>query len=132
MTFNTRYHLPAILWAAVILVLTSIPRLSLPDINVSLEDKVAHLTVYFVLAFLTLRAIVANFPEIQAKHVKLVLLMTVSFAIFDELHQIPIPGRYGEWGDLLADVLGIVLAVLLYRLVFPLLVKKNKREDSYA
>ena len=42
----------------------------------------------------------------------------------DEFHQTFIPTREGSLGDVLLDVLGIVLAILLFRLVSPFLKSK--------
>jgi VanZ family protein len=39
--------------------------------------------------------------------------------VLDELHQSFIPNRQGSIGDIILDILGIVLTILLFRRAFP-------------
>jgi len=87
-----RWTLPAIFWSLVILFLTSYPQITLPDIGISYEDKLGHLGIYFIFSFLLSRAFVRG-EIVRLKHgVGKAILIGVLFAIFDEIHQIPIPG----------------------------------------
>ena len=47
------WQLPAWLWGLLIFVLTSLPKLSPPSLGFELEDKLYHLIVYAVWAFLS-------------------------------------------------------------------------------
>ena len=51
-----RNQLPAILYMVLIFIMSSIPRLSLPDVGLRWEDKFVHLVEYLALSFLLARA----------------------------------------------------------------------------
>ena len=73
-------------------------------------DKVAHFSVYGLLATLLVR--LGRGP----RAVWLALLATSLYGASDEWHQYFVPGRSCELGDWLADTTGGALAVALYRL----------------
>ena len=98
-------------WAAVILTLTSIPKLQSP-IDDSLNfDKLAHSFVYLVFAWLFMRM---HGSAADRKTIRKLILLAVLVPIFDELHQIPIPGRSFSWWDILADMIGFWIIILIY------------------
>jgi len=104
-----RWKLPAILYALFILFLTSYPKLETPDLGIDWADKVYHFGAYFLFGFLLARAFSENSREKAAAVIYRSILFGILFAIFDEIHQIYIPGRYGDVTDAVADILGIVL-----------------------
>ena len=75
--------------------------------------KNAHFFVYFVLAILTMNA----FKRCGLKKGKLILSV-ISFclliAVLDEIHQLYVPGRYGSIFDVVIDVMGSLLGILIY------------------
>jgi VanZ family protein len=86
---------------------------SLPDIiNI---DKALHALVYTILG---LAAFLALSPSLQQRHPLLssgaVVLFCLLYGITDEFHQSFIPGRCSSGGDLIADTLGGVLAVIVW------------------
>jgi len=72
-------------------------------------DKLAHMTIFFVLALLIALGFV----------LPIWLIVGISFVvgIADELHQIWLPGRSADMMDWLCDAGGVLLAVLVLRLV---------------
>lgn len=91
-------------WAAVILVLTSIPVPSTPVDDVRGIDKLVHAVLYGVLGFLVTRASwerARAWPAVAAA-----LLGVLVFAALDEWHQAFVPGRSTDLLDLAADALG--------------------------
>ncbi|MDA3814264.1 MAG: VanZ family protein [Candidatus Cloacimonetes bacterium] len=104
------YKIAFYIWTGILFTLTSIPKLQSP-INDSLNvDKLAHFMVYMIFAYLFMKM----FDEKQfIKKLKLLSVLAVIIPIFDELHQIPIPGRSFSYNDILADFLGF-LAVIIY------------------
>jgi VanZ family protein len=93
---------PPFIWAAVILVATSIPQPRFPDLPGI--DKVGHLGMYAVLAVLMVRALVkANHP---LRTFLIVLGLASLFGAADEWHQQFIPGRTTDPRDWLADTFG--------------------------
>lgn len=81
-------------------------------------DKVAHAAVFGVLAVLlalSLRgAHVLHGRKALGLHHSLALaaLLAVMVAGADEIHQLWLPGRMAGWSDWLADVAGVVLALV--------------------
>ncbi len=113
---SARRWVPPLLWAAVILVLTSIPGAQLPSTNVHDADKLVHLTMYGVLGWLCARAI---WTRERVTRSLLLLLAAVSlFGAVDEWHQQFIPGRSMELLDWMSDTAGAgagLLAMALAR-----------------
>lgn len=108
--------IPAIVWAGVILVLTSWPNPQLP-FSVSGLDKVVHFSMYGILGFLVGRAL----P--RQRILSALVAAAVGLAVFgalDEWHQRFIPGRSADVRDWLADVTGMVLGLLLAHLLLSL------------
>jgi VanZ family protein len=108
-----RSYLPAVIWAVLILAVSSIPDLSAPGLGFSVTDKIAHFVEYFILGFLTARAI-STFVMEPLKIFWISSTITSGFGILDELHQLLIPGRTTEGLDMAADILGSVLAAALF------------------
>ncbi len=105
------YWLPALLWAAVILVGTSLPRVPGPDIEGG--DRVAHLLAYGVLGALLMRA----YRWCQGLSCRRAALMTILvgglYAALDELHQAPLPHRTASVHDFAADLAGLAIGAAL-------------------
>ncbi len=77
--------------------------------------KAAHVSEYAVLAVLLYRAFVHTvFQSRRALSAGLVLLSCAAYAASDELHQSFVPSRTASLRDVMIDVCGATLAVLLY------------------
>lgn len=76
--------------------------------------KNAHFIAYFILAVLMLLALLQSAVP---KPVNLALLFCLLFAISDEFHQLFVPGRSGQFRDVLIDGAGALLGVLVTALV---------------
>ena len=74
-------------------------------------DKLAHTCAYAVLGFLALRAFRGGVADLAPWPTLAALLLTVSYAGLDELHQSGVPGRDASGMDWLADTVGAALAV---------------------
>lgn len=108
---------PAIIWAIVILAVSSIPYLSPPSIGFKIEDKIAHFAEYLVLGIL----LAHGFSRLKPGIYRVFLLsagISGAFGILDELHQLLIPGRQTAGLDMLADVFGSICAAGLYVILF--------------
>jgi VanZ family protein len=111
-------YLPLGLYWILIFVLTSIPGSSIPKVLGGV-DKIKHFGAYFVLAFLLNFAlqIQNRYPLISKKSILFTFLITLFYGLFDEVHQIFIPGRYFDLWDLLADVVGSVVGIFLVKII---------------
>lgn len=111
-----KYHIPAILYAALILALSSIPDFGKSPIGILKFDKVIHLIEYAVFAALIFRSFSNISSRVKSKYVLYFSLLFVAlFAILDEMYQGLVPGRHSDIYDLLFDVLGATLVIVLLR-----------------
>src|SRR5699024_1041715 len=78
--------------------------------------KGAHLSAYFILGILTMFALEhkINCNRVQ---IGVSFLIGVFYAASDEVHQLFVPGRSGEIGDVGIDAMGVLLGVLIYALL---------------
>lgn len=106
------YHLPTILYAGLVVALSSIPYLKSPSLKFFTFDKVAHFLEYSVFAFLTFRSFSHLSGRINANRAFLLSILFLSlFALVDEFHQSFVPGRHADVADLLTDLLGAFLVI---------------------
>lgn len=94
-----RFQLPAVLWAAFLFTLSSIPQLPQPPKGLLSWDKLQHFGAYWVFGTLLVRA----FGGSSWKP----LTFGVLYGASDELHQYFVPGRDCSLYDFLADALGV-------------------------
>ncbi len=113
------YKLPPILFACLILLLSSLPNAHAPSFDIRNIDKFYHGLEYFVFGLLIFRA----FPDLHGSHRRVVLYLLLfafglAYAAIDETVQWFVPNRDSSIGDWLADVIGYTLAglsMILYR-----------------
>ena len=107
---NVRRWRPPLVWAGVILFLTSIPNPPVPR-ELASSDKLVHCAMYFGLGFLMARAL------LQESSVALAIAVTVTLGLviagLDEWHQQFIPGRSMDAADWRADAAGVALGVIV-------------------
>jgi VanZ family protein len=110
------YHLPVILYAALVIYISSIPNLNRPDIEILKYDKIIHFIEYAIFAILVFRSFSHIFSRQRLRLVVYSsLLFLVVFAFIDEFFQSHIPGRDSDIFDVLFDVLGgFLLIIILY------------------
>lgn len=76
--------------------------------------KVAHATVYFVLATILMFGFRKTFKLSFPKCCIIVLIICFAYSITDEYHQTFISGRTGQFSDCLIDTIGAGFSVLIY------------------
>lgn len=112
---NTAWHLinaysPPFLWAGLIFYLSA--QSVLPSFTEDMADfvfkKTAHVITYLILYILLFRAhrIVSPHTAHNSRWI-VPVLMTLGYAISDEIHQTYTPGRYGTLRDIGFDMLGV-------------------------
>ena len=101
---------------------------------VFLARKCAHLTEFAVLALLLWRA--RRQPQRQDprpwewSQAGFALLCTALYAASDELHQLFIPHREGQWQDVVIDTTGAVLGLLVLWLLWKYRKRRGNRGVS--
>lgn len=114
--FATRWG-PAIGWAVVILVATSVPSSALPRVDIIVADKVVHFSMYAVFGVLVARSL-DGIRSVKAFFAALAML--VVFGLLDEVHQSLVPGRSTDVLDWFADSLGALMGLLMGKFLLPL------------
>ena len=111
-----KYQFPVILWAVIILTVSSIPKIGVITQEWTRYDKVLHFAEYGVLGYLLTRAFFYqnNYSFIRKYALILSVIIGIVFAGFDEMHQKFIPGRFDSIWDFFADISGIILVQFLY------------------
>jgi|GEM_PF-476307 len=108
---------PPILYMALIFCLSGIPDLPHPRGPFWSMDKLHHMAAYFGLTLLVFRAS-ALWPIVTSPGAFVQSFVLASlYGITDECHQRFIPGRRCEMLDWIADVIGVLAALLIFFVV---------------
>lgn len=107
---------PLVLVMGAIFLLSHLPNTGLSEPLFPHIDKLAHLIAYATLAASLLYALPRTWHNKWhlARISLLVVLFCLLYGISDEWHQSFVPGRDASAGDVLADVLGACLAMVIY------------------
>ena len=110
------YWAPPVVWAGLIFLLSSQPGEAFPEITfVPNADKAVHVLEYAVLALLFARALFQYMWRTHRAPASIVCLIAcLAFAVLDEFHQVSVPNRSFEWGDLGANAVGVGVGLLVY------------------
>jgi VanZ family protein len=109
--------IPAIIWAALILILTLLPGKTIPGVPVWGIDKIAHLFLFAVLMYLALQGL--GNQGIVKKKIIILFLLCFSYGILIEILQNFIPGRSFSVYDITANTAGIAVGYLVQKLKTP-------------
>ncbi len=107
--------MPAIIFALIIFIQSSIANLKTPNLGFSWQDKLLHATAYFVLGYLLSRAFYYSSHAMLKRNAILIsIILGILYGASDEIHQYFIPGRSSEVADLAADAIGIILSQIFF------------------
>lgn len=98
---------PSVVWAALIFFASAQSAVPVPLQRGT--DKLAHFAVYAVFG-----ALLGYARDRQRLHWLGPLALGLLYAASDEWHQSLVPGRTAEWGDWVADALGVAAGLGLY------------------
>lgn len=73
-------------------------------------DKVVHTLAYGLMLMLA----VLSFPNIRQP---VLFGLVIMVGVMDEIHQVYLPGRFAGLDDLMADILGCCLALLIFKVI---------------
>lgn len=71
-----------------------------------------HFVIFFLFSFFLLMTIKGN-KKIEIKHILIVFIISLAYAISDEIHQSFIPGRDTSIKDILTDLTGSVTSMVM-------------------
>jgi VanZ family protein len=96
-----------------------LPTTSIPDVGIG--DKISHFLAYFGLSILVNLTFQFQdkYQKLKNKHHLFTIITVAVYGLFDELHQLLIPGRFCAFDDWVANILGGVTGIL-----FLILLKK--------
>ncbi|MBN2362039.1 MAG: VanZ family protein [Deltaproteobacteria bacterium] len=107
--------MPAIIYAAIIVALSSSSRPLPIELPFSGCDKLLHVAEYALLALLVRWPLSRMAPPV-ARHADAITAALVGlFGLSDELHQSLVPGREADSLDVLADCVGALFGIALWR-----------------
>lgn len=111
-----------LLFMAVIFILSSVPGeaegisfIFMNHLHPTLQNLL-HIPLYAILQILWLR----SFTRLGKKGFELIficLVITIGYGIFDEFHQMLVPGRYGSLEDIVLNIIGACLGIGLFLLL---------------
>jgi VanZ family protein len=126
---NLRYYAPAIVWALVVLLATSIPASSIPKvlrISINDLDKLIHFVMFAVLGVLLAFAFYKQ-PEKSYTHKNFIFLAVIVGVVFgmitEGVQHFFISSRSGEYLDLVANFFGTVFGTFLFKSISVMLEK---------
>ena len=86
--------------------------------------KLAHFSIYTIVGIL-LMGFVSTYEMEKIKKIYISIVMGITYAISDEIHQAFIPGRAAKLTDVIIDTMGVFLGIVIL-LIFMKLVYKRK------
>lgn len=99
-----------------IFIQSSIGSLKIPDFAFNFSDKILHFTVFGILGMLMARGLRnAKNRIVNDNYFLISLLICTLYGIFDEIHQYFVPGRHFSLWDWIADMLGVIILVWVYK-----------------
>lgn len=112
------YIIPAIIYACIIFILSSIPRDREEVYFVYNIDKLLHAVEYYIFGYLFMRVFVTSPAETLSRYAVLFTIgIGILYGISDEWHQSFVRGRCASVMDLMFDSVGVVGAALTFKLL---------------
>lgn len=97
--------------------------------------KLAHFSIYMLLGVFSYAAVLLSAEKLKRK-CPLAVIICISYAAVDEIHQLFVPGRTAKVTDVLIDGAGSIIGMLLLRaailcwIYFKNLIKNNKKSTE--
>lgn len=102
---------PALLYAAVIFIMSALPGGEIPEMPFRFGDKLVHALEYGLFGIFLYRAF--RFPSSHPNPLRMTLAFGILYAASDEIHQFFVPGRFCSVADFFADCAGLAFFAFL-------------------
>lgn len=109
----TAFRILSVVYALVVVAVSSWPFIKIPDLGVSWTDKIAHFSQYAVLACLVAGGWARRGGWSIWREQWRPMAFLILFAAADEFHQLWIPRRAASTFDWVADSLGVIVGFAL-------------------
>jgi len=116
-----KYYLPALIWSVVILVLSAKAGINLPEsiFDLIAMDKLGHFGVYAILTGVVLWGTGKNNIPLTSKiGLKAVVFSGVYGILMELMQYFFFPGRYFEYLDIIANIIGAICGFALYKFLY--------------
>ena len=121
-----KFHFPWQFVMIAIFTLSGVSNEDLPNLTFHIWDKFLHLIAFGVLGILIYRSFVhANWDLISKNATILSIILSIIYGASDEFHQFYVPGRFASFSDWIADMIGAIFFILLYRWIHLSLIKNQ-------
>ena len=113
------FRITLIIWTILMLTLSSLPDFQAPELFPKYSDKIVHLIEYGIWAtlFLLMLKQEDRINKLLGAFAA-VLIFGAILGVFDEVHQGFISGRSMDKFDFLADMIGISIAIIIFRIFY--------------
>lgn len=111
-----RYKFPAVAWALIIFVISSVPSSAMPKLSILAYDKAIHAIIFFIFGLLVYYALEPQHvvPTFYWQRSLVALVIVIAYGGLDEFHQHFVPGRTPDVYDALADAIGGVASAVAW------------------
>ena len=112
-----RYQFPAIAWAVIIYLISSVPGSKIPKFAHLINDKIIHASIFFIFGLLVYRSLEPRVKPETFNWTRLFISIgaVIIYGLSDEFHQGFVPGRTEDILDATADsVGGICSGIVVY------------------
>lgn len=106
--------IPTLFCSMGIFYFSSLPQAPFVMTTFQWQDKIFHFFAYFFYGATLALAVHDHVRKNAKKNILWILIIGCLYALSDEFHQSFVPGRTSEIGDIIADCLGICMAVMVY------------------
>jgi VanZ family protein len=119
-----RYYFSPLVWAGIILFLSSIPAKELPDLSFwkwLSFDKIAHAVLYSILSFQIMRSCIRQYANWNLRYYapRVAIAICIVYGAAIEIYQETVlTDRHGEWMDMISNVIGTIFGVWIFRMIF--------------
>ena len=117
MSLNKKYVFVAILYMLLIFALSSIPvdnSDGTRNLTIEVVGNFAHIPLFGLLAYLWMKTFLNKGVRFN-KALIYTMIITITYAAFDEFHQSFVPGRNASILDFMSDTLGCAVALFIYK-----------------
>ncbi len=101
------YNGPAIGFALLIFIMSSLPGHRLPPLGIDFSDKYIHALEFGLFGMFLYRAFL--YSDFFTRPYLMTILTGMPYAALDEFHQRYVPGRFSSIWDFAADAVGILI-----------------------
>ena len=110
-----RYQFPAIGWALMIFIVSSVPAKYIPSYKIFHYDKLFHISLFLIFGVLVYYALepYSHKNSFSWARILFSISVVILYGVLDEIHQGYVPGRTIDMWDAIADTIGGVLAGLI-------------------